>query len=560
MSTPFSEFHQTGPSLRDPFAVDGLLKTYVRHYFPTDLRAAIEEDLARFGKRVVHEVESLGLQAEAQEPALIPYDPWGGRIDDIQVSSAWKALDSISAEEGLIAIPYARKEGKYSRPYQFAKTYLFHPSSAYYSCPLAMTDGAAKLIETHGDTWLQENPYKRLTTRDPRQFWTSGQWMTEKTGGSDVSGSETRAEKQGSGANAPWTVTGTKWFTSATTSQMAMLLAQTEVPGKGKGLSLFYVELRDEQDKLRNIQVLRLKDKLGTRALPTAELRLEQTPARLVGELGEGVKTMSTLFNVTRINNACAAVSTSARLLQLAWDYAEKRVAFKRPIVQHPLHLKTLSELTLDFYGCFALSFFTSELLGRSECDNDGEADRLLRLLTPVTKMYTAKANLKIASEVIEGFGGAGYIEDVGMAKYLRDSQVLSIWEGTTNVLSLDVLRALHKEGALPVFFQWCEKGLDALEHSALAKTAETLRDNLSTVQEFSNAWLQADPDVQQYHARDFSFSVARLTAGIRLCEFALKSLSPEIKTAAETWAKRYGCTVQKEQLAQPRPTLRFEI
>src|SRR5690606_4112745 len=230
-------------------------------------------------------------------PVHIPYDPWGKRIDEIKVSDSWNQLHEIAAEEGIVAAGYERTQGEFSRLYQFAKLYLYHPSSAIYSCPLAMTDGAARLLELYGTEDMKERAYKFLTSRDPQTFWTSGQWMTERTGGSDVSGTSTIAKKEGD----QYKLYGVKWFTSATTSQMAMTLARIEGDEK---LSLFYLELRDKSGELQNIQINRLKDKLGTKALPTAELTLSGTPATLVGEAGKGIKTISTLFNITRLYNA----------------------------------------------------------------------------------------------------------------------------------------------------------------------------------------------------------------------------------------------------------------
>lgn len=161
--------------------------------------------------------------------------------------------------------------------------------------------------------------------------------MTERTGGSDVSGTSTIAKPSG----AVFRLSGVKWFTSATTSQIAMTLARIEgAPEGSKGLSLFYLELRDSTGKLNGIRINRLKDKLGTHALPTAELTLENTAALLVGKPGEGVKKISSLFNITRIYNACCAVGYMRRALALARDYATKRVAFGHTLSKHVLHLE----------------------------------------------------------------------------------------------------------------------------------------------------------------------------------------------------------------------------
>src|SRR5690554_2359544 len=342
------DFIQEGPKLHHPYLSDKLLQALLVRYLPSEFQKEVQEDLTRFGTRVIDEMEELSQEAERITPVHVPYDPWGKRIDEIKVTPAWNRLHEIAAEEGIVAIGYERKQKEFSRLYQFAKLYLYHPSSAIYSCPLAMTDGAARLIELFGTEGMKERALKFLTSRDPEKFWTSGQWMTEKSGGSDVSGTSTIAKKEGE----QYKLYGIKWFTSATTSQMAMTLAHVEGDDK---LSLFYLELRDEEGNLNGMQINRLKDKMGTKALPTAELTLSGVPAVLVGEQGKGIKTIATLFNITRLYNACCAVGYMRRGLSLALDYSTKRKAFGRAIIDHGLHAHTLSELQVFYEACMMM-------------------------------------------------------------------------------------------------------------------------------------------------------------------------------------------------------------
>src|SRR5699024_3951504 len=155
---------------------------YLKSYLPQDILTEIQPDLKRFGKRVATELVDYARACENNPPQLTNFDAWGNRIDRIEVTPEWNKLRESAAEEGLVAIGYERKQGEYSRLYQFVKLYLFTPSSAIYSCPLAMSDCAARLIEHYGDDFLKDKPYKGLTSRDPKEFLTSGQWMTERTG------------------------------------------------------------------------------------------------------------------------------------------------------------------------------------------------------------------------------------------------------------------------------------------------------------------------------------------------------------------------------------------
>lgn len=513
------DFVQDGPSLKNQYDDDILLRSYLKRVLPDAMHKEIEPGLKRLGQRAVDEILALGDFAETHPPVHVPYDPWGRRIDRIDVSDAWLKLGQIAVEEKLVATAYERRHGAWSRLHQFVRIYLYGPSSAIYTCPLAMTDGAARALELYGDGKLKQKAFPKLIATNPAEAWTSGQWMTEKTGGSDVSRTSTIAKRDGSA----FKLFGMKWFTSATTSEMCMALARIEgAPAGSKGLSLFYIELRDAKGQLNNIRVHRLKDKLGTKALPTAELTLEGTPAILVGGEGDGVKKISSLFNITRIWNACCAAGFMRRGLSLAKDFATKREVFGRTLKDQPLHVETLASLEVECSVGALLVFRLAELLGREEM---GEASKeeslLLRLLTPVVKLFTAKQAIAVCSEIVESFGGAGYVEDTGLPRLLRDAQVLSIWEGTTNVLSLDTLRAVQKEQALQPFLKEIEQRLSTIESKDLADLVNKVRDAGRQIGSFALSVGNASDHEIQACARDFSFSVARTYAAMLLLEQA---------------------------------------
>lgn len=450
-------FRQVAPELSNTYINDPLLVSLIKSHFLNSVEFdEVHKNLTRCGRLAATEWLALARDAEFYQPVHIPYDAWGERVDDIKVCSAWLELEKIAAREGIVATAYERKYGALSRVYQMSLLYLYHSSSALFSCPLAMTDGAARLLELKANTPEQKKAFKHLISRKPEEFWTSGQWMTEKVGGSDVSRSETIARKE----KEHYQIYGTKWFTSATTSQMTMLLAGIDSESKSKSvdpekLSLFFVQMRDEKNKLNKIEVHRLKNKLGTKALPTAEVTLWGTPAQLIGQEGEGVKSIATILNITRIYNSVCSISQARRSLDLLQDYSRKRKAFGDYIVNLPLHKKLLENLESSFVKMFKLTFYVVSLLGKDEVGQASESEkRTLRFLTPVLKLYTAKRAYEIVSEVVEGFGGAGYVEDTGIPVLLRDMMAMVIWEGTTNVLSLDLLRALKDPETFENFVQ----------------------------------------------------------------------------------------------------------
>lgn len=526
-----SDFFQSGPELTNQFLADNLLQSYLKQKLPADMLRQAQPELERMGERAVTDLLQASVNAESVDPVHTPFDPWGRRIDEITMSPGWTHIARAAAEEGIVATGYERKFGAHSRLVQFAKLYLFHPSSAFVSCPLAMSDGAARAIELYGDDELKQGAFRKLTSRNPDDFWTSGQWMTEKTGGSDVSGTSTIARKVGEG----YELHGVKWFTSATTSQMSMALARIEGHPEGsRGLSLFYIPVRDAAGKLQNIEILRLKDKLGTRAMPTAELQLSGTPAKLVGGEGNGVKKIASLFNVTRMYNAVCALGASRRALALALDYAGKRTAFGKKLSEHPLHAETLADLVVEFEGNFMLTFHLAELLGRDELGQASpEESAMLRMLTPIAKLYTAKSCMAITSEAVESVGGAGYIEDTGLPALHRNAQVFSIWEGTTNVLSLDVVRAIEKEGAFKPFVEGILKRLASVKNEALTAEVTQVKGRCGELQAFLQKAMQEGPDFVQAGARAFAYSLARTCAASLLIEAARDERSVEV---AKRW------------------------
>jgi putative acyl-CoA dehydrogenase len=307
-----------------------------------------------------------------------------------------------------------------------------------------------------------------------------------------------------------------------------MALARIEGAGEGSGaLSLFYVEVFDETGRLRNIKVNRLKDKLGTHALPTAELTLDGAPAQLVGEKGHGVRKIASLFNLTRIHNSIYAISFMRRGLALAKDYSARRSAFGKPLIEQPLHAETLAALQVEWEGCFHLVFHLALLLGRQEAAETagGEADEteaaLLRLLTPLAKLYTGKRAVAAVAEAAEAFGGAGYIEDTGIPALLRDTLVLPIWEGTTNVLSLDVLRAMDRDKAFGPFVDDVQARLRKVKSDALSDGVRRVSLALDALQEAVHRMGGKEREYTEAMARPFAFGLARTYIGSLLLEFA---------------------------------------
>jgi acyl-CoA dehydrogenase len=556
-------FFQTPPELGNTFDDDRMLRSFLARKLPGDAHKAIETELREAGAIAGGSLYRRSLEEGRDEPKVVSWDAWGHRVDRIEVSSLWKEAARIAAERGVVGAAYERKFGEHSRVLQFSLVYLLEPSWHVYSCPLAMTDGAARTLLASGNTELVERAVPRLTSRDPNKAWTSGQWMTERTGGSDVAISETIARPDGN----KFRLFGTKWFSSATTSQMALTLARPVAsssagalmegnPGGG-GLALFYLEVKNEDGSPNGVYVNRLKDKLGTRMVPTAELTLDGALATPVMGTRDGIKHITPMLTTTRTWNAVCAAAGMRRAVTLATDYAKKRVAFGSPLVDKTLHIDTLGFLAAETWGAFMLAYRAVELIGREEARTITDDEKqLLRLVVPIAKLTTGKQAVSVTSEALEAFGGAGYIEDTGLPRMLRDAQVLPIWEGTTNVLSLDVLRVLARGGSLEPLAKEIARCVQSTRDPSLKSAAESAERAFTHATSWIASCAGNMPEVEQ-GARRFALTLGRAIELALLCEHAQWSLDHEkdgrFAAAARIFARTAIDLVQEQPIEDAR-------
>lgn len=506
------DFIQAAPVLGNQYRDDRVLRASLTRALPPSMLSEIEHDLDELGAQAA-QAWSEARERAPRSPTLTQWDAWGQRVDRIDLTPTWQRGAAMTTRYRLVAAGHDPTHGFHARVDQFARVYLHHVASEFYTCPLAMSDGAATALKSSGQRVLIERALPRLLSLDPSTLWLSGQWMTETAGGSDVGGTDTIARREPDGR---WRLHGRKWFSSAVVGEMALTLARPEGADAGTdSLGLFYLETHDSDGRWNGIRVDRLKDKLGTRELPTAEVHLDGTLAEAVGEPAHGVRRIAPMLNVTRTWNAVCALATMRRCLALAFDYARRRQVFGRPLMVQPLHRATLASLQAEFEAAFQLVFHVTELLGRVESGSASDDEKaLLRVLTPIAKLWTGKLAVRIASETCEAFGGAGYIEDTGIPQLLRDAQVYPIWEGTTNVLALDALRALGP------------RGLDGFTRAAAALLAEAGEDRIGIAMALRSArrWFRTharDREALEAGARGFSLTLARAFAAALLTRHA---------------------------------------
>ncbi|KAG0308683.1 hypothetical protein BGZ99_001084 [Dissophora globulifera] len=535
-------FKQDVPQVQNAFLEDPVLASILERLMPKDVFAEITPDLVHICEWSNTEGAELVKRMEDDQPRLRQYDHWCRRVDDLLVTEAWTKQKAIAAREGVVAIAYERKYGQYSRVYQMAKLMLWTSGAGLYSCPIAMTDGCARVIELIGTQEMKDQVYSRLTSRDPSKFFTSGQWMTERPGGSDISRTETQAvwdeEKKA------WSVSGFKWFSSATDADVTMLLARTHDPNPSiapgnmkdgsRGLSLYLARVRGDDGKLNGVRIHRLKDKVGTKAVPTAELQLEGMIAQQVGQTYKGVKNISAILNITRMHCSMNCTSAMQGFVLQAKEYARRRMVFGMLLKDLPLHLATLANMELQYRATSQFTLYLVAMLGRIEAlDNNLPEVRdhdipLLRLLTPILKMWSAKNAFAMSQEAMECFGGQGYMEETGIGRIMRDVLVNTIWEGTSNVMALDVLRVMAETGgaALQVYSDTIRRMTTPLKSQPQwAKSVKSLEECLVLIAIRFTAYSTPDGrKTLEASARGLSFAMADVIAGALLCEHSVWS------------------------------------
>ncbi|WP_022836774.1 acyl-CoA dehydrogenase family protein [Salisaeta longa] len=493
--------------LSNQYHDDRVLKSYLQRVLPADVHAAIAPDLESLGAIAANELYDLQLADRLNEPRLTQWDAAGNRIDHIELTDVWKRALVLAPEYGVIAAPYEQAHGAYSRIHQFALAHLFIPATDMAAFLMATTDGAARTISRFGSDELKATALPHLTSRSPEAFWTAGQWRTEQTGGSDLSRIQTEARYE----DGQWRLYGRKWFTSSSMANMALVLAKP-APDAYDGLGLFYLPIRTEARSVNDgIRVNRLKESMGARKLPVSEIQLDGAACSPIGPPDEGGRYLTEMVEIARTWNAEIAVAYMRRGIALARDFSRSRTAFGTPIIEKPLHYDTMAGLQATYEGAFHLTFRLVELLGKREAGSLSSTEQhLLRALTPIVKLTTAKQAVEVTSEVMEAFGGAGFAEDTGIPALMRDVHALPIWEGTTNVMSLVALQTLRRNGYLQAL-------TDELNRCAAAVTTPELKQAVDTARAaFRNAvsWLsdatKEDEQAPQAGARRFARTIGQ--------------------------------------------------
>ncbi|MBI1179306.1 MAG: DNA alkylation response protein [Alphaproteobacteria bacterium] len=398
--------------------------------------------LATFGARAGSaEVAEWAAQANANPPQLKAFDRYGRRIDEVAFHPAYHKLMDLGIGAGVASAAWSGAPA--GHVLHTALEFLMAQAEPGVCCPMTMTYASVAALRQQPDLLDRWLPGIMASAYDPssrpaaeKAGVTIGMAMTEKQGGSDVRANSTRAEPAGDGS---WRLTGHKWFCSAPMSDAFLTLAYT-----GKGLTCFLAPRWTPDGERNAIHVMRLKDKLGDRANASSEIEYHGAYAELVGEGGRGVRTIIQMVHHTRLDCILAPAAYMRQAVANALWHTAHRTAFQKRLIDQPLMRAVLADMALESEAATALTFRIARSF--DEGASDARAALFSRIATPIGKYWLNKRVVGLVYEAMEAHGGAGYVEESVMPRLFRQSPLNSIWEGSGNVICLDVLRAMGRE------------------------------------------------------------------------------------------------------------------
>ena len=441
------------------YADDTELQALLPLYLSADLCAHLQAPLMRLGGLAGGELDSLAHTADQHPPTLEHRTRTGVDAQRIVKHPAYVAMERLAfGELGLAAMSH--RAGVLGWPEtmppaaKYALTYLFVQAEFGLCCPLSMTDSLSRTLRRFGSPDLVQRHLSGLLSQDLDQLCQGAMFMTEQGAGSDVAATATQALPCNDGDAGAYTLHGDKWFCSNPDAGLAMVLARLAgAPAGMAGVSLFLLPRTLADGSANAYRILRLKDKLGSRSMASGEIRLEGARAWLVGEPGRGFQQMADMVNNSRLSNGVRAAGLMRRAYGEAWHVARHRSAFGQRLIDLPLMRRQLLKLLLPTEQARSMLFQTADALRHADAGQT-EAAALLRILTPLIKFRACRDARRVTGDAMEVRGGCGYIEEWTDPRLVRDAHLGSIWEGTSNIVALDVLRAIRRDQALPALQQ----------------------------------------------------------------------------------------------------------
>ena len=494
---------------------DPAMAALLEVYLDPAVHARVMPQVDRMGALAGGALEELALTADKNPPTLHIRARNGADLERIEKHPAYVELEKVAyGEFGLAAMSHRAgvfgAEDKLPPLVKYALVYLFVQAEFGLCCPLSMTDSLTRTLVKFGDKELIDRYFDQLTSQDMDQLFQGAMFMTEQMAGSDVGAIDTVARQEGG----EWKLYGDKWFCSNPDAALAMVLARPEGAGDGtKALSLFLLP-RHLPDGTKNAyRILRLKEKMGTKSMASGEISLEGATAYMVGDPGQGFKQMTDMINNSRLANGVRSAGMMRRSVNEALFIARNRTAFGKRLIDLPLMRRQLLKMLTTAEQGRSMVFQTARALEASD-KGDARMAKVLRIMTPLLKFRTCRDARKVAGDAMEVRGGCGYIEEWSDARVLRDSHLGSIWEGTSNIVALDVSRAVKREDALTHLAAYLEE-LSA-ESDGDPAAAGRARDSFLRAAEFLDA--VAHDKTREADARQAASAVYNATSAVVMC------------------------------------------
>ena len=433
------------------YRADPALARLASLYLPADLNAHLQPHLDRLGALAGGALDELAAAADRNPPRLHHRTRRGEDAQRIEKHPAYLEMEALAfGDYGLAALSHRGGVLGWPAPMppaaKYLLTYLFVQAEFGLMCPVSMTDSLARTLRRFGDPALVARYLPALTSQDVDTLAQGAMFMTEQGAGSDVGATAVTAAPLPDGT---WALTGDKWFCSNPDAALAMVLARPlGAPDGIRGVSLFLLPRTLPGGGANAAHIVRLKDKLGTRSMASGEVQLRGAVAWLVGDPGAGFRQMADMVNNSRLSNGVRAAGLMRRAVTEAGFVADRRVAFGARLADLPLMRRQLLKMQVWAEQARTVMFQAADALRRADAGEDG-AYALVRILTPLLKFRACRDARKVAGDAMEVRGGCGYIEEWPDARVLRDAHLGSIWEGTGNVVALDVLRAARRDAGL---------------------------------------------------------------------------------------------------------------
>ena len=539
----------------DWYGVDPNLRRLLDRLLPDpDDRAFAEEHVQAYGVLCGGDLARRADITDRHPPVLVDRDRWGFEVGAIEHHPTWTANKADLVRTGFVGLP-AHAGRPVPAVLTAALAYLVSQAETAIYCGLGMTAGAADVVERYAPDAVRDDILRRLTSLDPDEAWEGGMFLTERQGGSDVGANTTRAVRDGE----VWRLHGEKHFCSTVDAEVFIVLARPDGAPEGPGgLATFIVPRLLDDGTANGFHIRRLKPKLGTRGVPTAEVTLDGAVAWLAGTPSEpsrndqeprrGLNTMMEMVNGSRFGVALMGLGIHRRSFLEAAIYAAHREQWGQRIDRYPMVRETLVDLLVTLEAGLALTF---ECAAATRTATDADEGRLLRrILVPLAKVRATRDGLGAAIEGVEILGGNGYMEDWPMARQLRDAQCHTIWEGTENICALDVRRAIRRDGADTALVARVERALAGSSPApVLAPAVDAVHTTLAEARDALAFLEDAPTDVQLLNARRLTHLLADLMEGALLVDEATWSLVRDGDARKAVVARRFA----RERLSAPR-------